>query len=63
MVLELCEMPSVSSRNWTRVAVSISYVDNNYITVEYMAASLQRVKPQQVSWIWSKQSYGEASVI
>ena len=31
-VLELCEMQSVSSRIWTRVAVSISYDDNRYTT-------------------------------
>ena len=31
-VLVLCEMQSVSSRIWTRVAVSISYVDNHYTT-------------------------------
>ena len=30
MVLVLCEMQSVSSRIWTRVAVSISYDDNHY---------------------------------
>ena len=29
-VLVLCEMPYVSSRIWTRVAVSISYDDNHY---------------------------------
>ena len=29
-VLMLCEMQSVSSRIWTRVAVSISYDDNHY---------------------------------
>ena len=29
MVLVLCEMQSVSSRIWTRVAVSISYDDNH----------------------------------
>ena len=31
-VLVLCEMQSVSSSIWTRVAVSISYDDNNYTT-------------------------------
>ena len=31
-VLVLCEMQSVSSRIWTRVAVSISYEDNHYTT-------------------------------
>ena len=32
MVLVLCEMQSVSSRIWTRVAVSNSYDDNHYST-------------------------------
>ena len=32
MVLVLCEMQSVSSRIWTRIAVFISYGDNDYIT-------------------------------
>ena len=32
-VLVLCEMQSVRSRIWTRVAVFISYDDNNYTTV------------------------------
>ena len=31
-VLVLCEMQSVSSRIWTRVAVSISYDENHYTT-------------------------------
>ena len=31
-VLVLCEMQSVSSRIWTRVALSISYDDNHYTT-------------------------------
>ena len=31
-VLVLCEMQSASSRIWARVAVSISYDDNNYTT-------------------------------
>ena len=31
-VLVLCEMQSVLSRNWTRVAVSISCDDNHYTT-------------------------------
>ena len=34
-VLVLCEMQSVSSRIWTRVAVSFSYDDNDYTTVIY----------------------------
>ena len=31
-VLVLCEMQSISSRIWTRVAVSIPYNDNHYTT-------------------------------
>ena len=31
-VLVLCEMQSVSSRIWTRIAVLISYGDNDYTT-------------------------------
>ena len=31
-VLVLCEMQSVSSRIWTRIAVFISYGDNDYTT-------------------------------
>ena len=32
-VLVLCEMQSVSSRIWTRIAVFISYGDNDYTRV------------------------------
>ena len=32
-VLVLCEMQSVSSRIWTRIAVFLSYGDNDYTTV------------------------------
>ena len=38
-VLVLCEMQSVSSRIWTRVAVFISYDDNHY-TISLMAVFL-----------------------
>ena len=34
-VLVLCEMQLASSRIWTRVAVSISYDDNDYTTGTY----------------------------
>ena len=34
-VLVLCEMQSVSSRIWIRVAMSISYDDNHYTTGSY----------------------------
>ena len=44
MVLVLYEMQSVSSRIWTRVAVSISYDDNHYtigiIIITFMSPSL-----------------------
>ena len=33
MTLALCEIETVSSRFWTRVAVSISYDDNPYNTI------------------------------
>ena len=32
MVLALCEMQSVSSKIWTRIAMSISFDDNHYTT-------------------------------
>ena len=37
----LCEMQSVSSRIWTRVAVSISYDDNHYTTGTLHTAKLR----------------------
>ena len=43
MVLVLCEMQSVTSRIWTRVAVSISYDDNHCTTGKWLN-----------SYIWSK---------
>ena len=44
-VLVLCEMQSVSSRIWTRVAVFIFYDDNHYTTVvgSYSSAEMQSV--------------------
>ena len=39
-VLVLCEMQSVSSKIWTRVAVSISYDDNHYTTGTSLLPSL-----------------------
>ena len=40
-VLVLCEMQSVSSRIWTRIAVFISYSDNDYTTgTSDLAASI-----------------------
>ena len=43
-VLVVCEMQSVSSRIWTRVAVSISYDDNHYTT-------------GTSTWFWSPYTY------
>ena len=40
MVLELCEMQSVSSRIWTRVAVFISYDESNYTKGTSLSLSL-----------------------
>ena len=39
-VLVLCDMQSISSRIWTRVAVSISYNDNHYTTGTSLIISL-----------------------
>ena len=39
-VLVLCEIPSVSSRIWTRVAVSLSYDDNHNSTCTSLSLSL-----------------------
>ena len=40
LVLVLCEMQSVSSRIWTRVAVSISYDDNHGLWLSVMPSPL-----------------------
>ena len=56
-VLVLCEMISVSSRIWTRVAVSISYDDNHYTTgTSYMCVFMcvcmcLCVCEQDLAWI------------
>ena len=42
-VLVLCEMQSVSSRFWTRLAVSISYDDNHYTTGTSLFPCLDRI--------------------
>ena len=51
-VLVLCEMQSVSSRIWTRVAVSISYDDNHYTT----GTSIKPRAPQ-LPWVIKCQSH------
>ena len=49
----LCEMQSVSSMIWTRVAVSISYDDNDYTTGTYN--SRYAIKPNQTkSYIFNR---------
>ena len=47
-VLVLCEMQSISSRIWTRVAVSISYDNNHYTTgtTRYKVIRLYLQTPQ-----------------
>ena len=51
----LCEMQSVSSRIWTRVAVSISYDDNDYTTGTdegYMYPFLHSyILPKYFNWL------------
>ena len=47
-VLVLCEMQSVSSRFWTRVAVSISCNDNHYTTGTFLLG---------IPWMDYKPSY------
>ena len=46
-VLVPCEMQSVSSRIWTRVAISISYYDNHYTTGTSIT-----ITPQAQTSIW-----------
>ena len=55
-VLVLCEMQSVSSEIWTRVAVSISYDDNHYTT----ATSFITISPRSTlarRWSYLLESY------
>ena len=44
-VLMLCEMQSVPSRIWTRVAVSTSYNDNHYTMERYINKSYKGSRP------------------
>ena len=61
-VLVLCEMQSVSSRIWTRGAVSISYDDNNYTTGPSMYLSINLYifcsyrHPQMFHGLWGTHS-------
>ena len=54
MVLVLREMQSVSSRIWTRVAVSISYDDNHYTT----GTSKRYCDKYIISWVILKRLNG-----
>ena len=47
-VLVLCEMQSVSSRIWTRVAVSNSYDDNHYTTGTSTDIDYNHVLPKKI---------------
>ena len=51
-VLVLCEMQSVSSRIWTRVAVSISCDDNHYTT-----GTSREIKNSLISWLFRELSW------
>ena len=50
-VLVQCEMQSVSSRIWTRVAVSMSYDDNHYTTILWW-----RYQEHRLPLVWSSLS-------
>ena len=52
-VLMLCEMQSVSSRIWTRVAESISYDDNHYT----MGTSTKSLHHIYIHIIWKRLVY------
>ena len=47
-VLVLCEMQSVSSRIWTRIAVLISYGDNDYTTGNSLVGGYPSAEVQSV---------------
>ena len=53
-VLVMCEMQSVSSRIWTRVAVSITYDDNHYTMgtsrILYKSGNMENAAMSLVIW-------------
>ena len=62
-VLVLCEMQSVSSRIWTRVAVFISYDDNDYTTGTFgwlykRLMNAEKRRKDQIIWSLTKWSAG-----
>ena len=58
-VLVLCEMQSVSSRIWTRVAVSISYDDNHYTTGKVVHTFPKNIRPKvnMIAWMGFEFAY------
>ena len=70
-VLVLCEMQSVSSRIWTRVAVSISYDDNHYTTgtslfngiSTYMGYLITKPLWKKQQWYYSTHASGDKGFI
>ena len=64
-VLVLCEMQSVSSRNWTRIAVFISYGDNDYTTgtsTMMMMMITFTFEEIPLGKLWSSVSFSQLSV-
>ena len=55
-VLVLCEMQSVSSRNWSCVAVFISYDDNHYTMGTYNFTKLDHIAAEAAKNIWCAKS-------
>ena len=59
-------MQSVSSRIWTRVAVSNSYDDNDYTTGTSLAVMIRGLKPflraLVIAWRVLELSYNEATI-
>ena len=58
MVLVLCEMQLVSSRIWTRVAVSISYDDNHYTTGTSIVCEMGGKWPHRCCFVRSCKDWG-----
>ena len=62
-VLVLCEMQSVSSRIWTRVAVSMSNDDNHYTTGTSTKSCQSRPAESLFVWcfLWGGESFKSSS--
>ena len=65
-VLVICERQSVSSRIWTRVAVSISYDENHFTTCtsanQSLVESYQRLKNWYLMPPWLSTQHNKASI-